>query len=279
MVNLTDEQRNELVTDSVELVGHIVSEMAGRYPRHIDRNELWNAGALGLVEASRRFDPNAGIPFARYAAIRIRGAIIDSTRSRDWATRSVRRSLREITVAQNHLEEQLHRTPTRDEVATFLDIGTDELVVRQSHAATSSLLHLDQPSERDEIPLSERVEEVEADGLPEAWLEQAELGGSLASAVEHLPEIQRDVVVRYYFHGELLQTIATEMSITEARVSQIRAEALLAMRSFFSTVYEGVEPAPDNAPGKRARAAYVARMSEQTTWRSRLDSPRLVDHA
>jgi len=65
-------EQNRMVTETLDLVGHIVAEVSARYPRHVDRGELWNAGALGLVEASRRFDPDSGIPFARYAAIRIR---------------------------------------------------------------------------------------------------------------------------------------------------------------------------------------------------------------
>ncbi len=278
MVELTEDERNRLVTDSIDQVGHIVAELSARYPRHVDRNELWNAGALGLVEASRRFDPDAGIPFARYAAIRIRGAIIDSTRTRDWASRSVRRQLREINDAHAGLEEQHGRKPTQQELADFLDIDLPELGARQSHALTSTLLHLDQPAEGDDVPLAERVETLDADGLPERWIEQVELGGSLSAAVQNLPEAQREVILRYYFRGDLLQTIAADMSLTEARVSQIRAEALLAIRSFFATVYDDVEPAPDSAPGKRARAAYVARMSEQTSWRSRFSADRLVEH-
>ena len=127
MASLTSHEQNQLVTETMDLVGHIVAEVSARYPRHVDRSELWNAGALGLVEASRRFDPDSGIPFARYAAIRIRGAIIDSTRTRDWASRSVRRRLREIQQATAGIEEQHGRAPTSGELADFLDITEDEL--------------------------------------------------------------------------------------------------------------------------------------------------------
>jgi RNA polymerase sigma factor for flagellar operon FliA len=240
---------------------------------------LWNAGALGLVEASRRYDPESGIPFARYAAIRIRGAIIDSTRTRDWASRSVRRRLREIQETHSSLEEQNGRPPTSVEMASFLGISVEELSTRQAHAATSTLLHLDQPSESDDAPLVDRVEEERFEVLPDSALEQRELRGSLVESVRHLPAIQSEVISRYYLEGELLQNIADSLGLTEARVSQIRSEALMAMRSFFSTQYEGVEASPDSAPGKRARAAYVARMAEQSTWRTRLDAEPLLEDA
>ena len=76
----------ELVTEHLPLVDQVVARVSARFPRHVDRDELRNAGRLGLVEAARRYDPSTEVPFDRYAAIRIRGAILDSTRSRDWAT-------------------------------------------------------------------------------------------------------------------------------------------------------------------------------------------------
>ncbi len=272
-------EQNRMVTETLDLVGHIVAEVSARYPRHVDRGELWNAGALGLVEASRRFDPDSGIPFARYAAIRIRGAIIDSTRTRDWASRSVRRSLREMNYAVSGLEEEKGRTPSNDELAKFLGVEVSEVVSRQAQAATSTLLHLDKPGDTDETPLVDRVEEHRVESLPEVALEQKELRGSLVEAIRNLPPVQADVISRYYLEGDLLQDIAEDLGLTEARVSQIRSEALIAMRAFFSTQYEGVEDADEETPGKRARAAYVERMQTNSDWRKRVDAESLLDPA
>lgn len=278
-MSLSPHEQNRLVTDSIDLVGHIVSEVSARYPRHVDRAELWNAGALGLVEASRRFDPDSGIPFARYAAIRIRGAIIDSTRTRDWASRSVRRNIRDIQQAQAGLEEQHGQSPSNGQLAAFLGISEQELSRRQAQATTSTLLHLDQHTEGDETPLVDRVEETRGESLPEFALEQRELRGTLVEAVRNLPAVQAEVIARYYLEGELLQDIAEDLGLTEARVSQIRSEALMAMRGFFGTQYEGVEATDETAPGKRARAAYMARMSETSNWRTRLDAEELLEPA
>ena len=271
MPTLSTQEQNALVTETLDLVGRIVSELAVRYPRHVDRAELWNAGALGLVEASRRYNPEAEIPFARYAAIRIRGAIIDSTRTRDWATRSVRRHLREIQQAAVRLEEHTGVAPSQAELAGCLGITLADLTARQAQANVSTLLHLDR-ADSEETSLAERVEEERIDAVPELALEQRELRGTLQTAVRHLPPVQAEVISRYYLRGELLQDVAEDMGLTTARVSQIRSEALDAMRSFFATLYEGVDSAPDAAPGKKARAAYVTRVAESTTWRSRLDT-------
>ena len=87
---------DSLVAQHLPLVGHIVRETAARVPSHVDKDDLSSAGMIALVNASRAFDAERGIPFARYAATRIRGAIVDELRSLDWASRSVRRRGREI---------------------------------------------------------------------------------------------------------------------------------------------------------------------------------------
>ena len=87
-----------------------------------------------------------------------------------------------------------------------------------------------------------------------------------------LPGVHGEVIRRYYLEGELLQDIAAELGVTQARVSQIRSEALSSMRAWFGSLYEGVPDVEESAPGKRARNAYVAQLTQQSTWRSRLDS-------
>lgn len=268
-------EANALVTEHLYLVQHVVNSLASRFPRHVDRGELWSAGAHGLVDASRRFDQDAGIPFARYATIRIRGAILDSTRTRDWATRSLRREMRAVREAEAAFSEAHGRTPDSVELAAKLGISTEKLAAHQAAAATANLLHLDHSvagAEDGDTTLAERLEERDASALPEDALEHLELVGTARAAVTHLPDVQREVVERYYFGGELLRDIADSLGVTEARVSQIRSEALLAMRAYFGTAFEGVPGVATNAPGLRRRASYVAEVSAATSWRTRLDA-------
>jgi RNA polymerase sigma factor for flagellar operon FliA len=266
---------NDLVTEHLYLVQQVVNQLASRYPRHVDRSELWSAGAYGLVDASRRFDPDAGIPFPRYAAIRIRGAIIDSTRTRDWATRRLRRDIRTVRETRDGFEVREGRAPSEDELAGLLRISVDELRTHRAAAASATLLHLDHPlpgTESSETGLAARLEERDRDRLPEEAIEHNEMVGTVRSAVSFLPEPQRQVVERYYFRGELLRDIADSLGVTEARASQIRSEALDAMRAYFGAEFEGVMPVPAKAPGIRRRAAYVEQLTTETTWRTRFDA-------
>lgn len=266
---------NALVEQHLYLVQHVLNQLASRYPRHVDRSELWSAGAAGLVNASRRYDPASGVPFARFASIRIRGAMIDSTRTRDWATRGVRRGVREVNDASRQFEERNGRTPAAAELAAMLGITEAELADRHAAAATATLLHLDQPvgdTDSGEATLSEYIADTSDEHLPEAALERLEMSGTIRAGISYLPQVQREVVVRTFFGGERLRDVAASMGVTEARVSQIRAEALHALRAYFASVFDSVPAVPAGAPGSRQRAAYVATVSAQTTWRSRLDA-------
>lgn len=262
---------NELAAANIDLVQQIVNQVAVRYPRHVDRNELWSAGASGLVEASRSYRAETGIPFGRYAAIRIRGSIIDSTRKRDWAVRSLRRRMRELHDAEDRFEVAEGRKATDEELASMLGISIEDLEAQRAASVTSSLLHLDQ-EDPEKVSLGERIAEQSEDRLPGDMLDKREMIGTMRVAVEKLPELQRQVIERYYLQGEMLQTIAESMGVTEARVSQIRAEAVNAMRTYFTTLYDDVAEVPTDAPGRRGRAAYLATMATHSTWRERLDA-------
>ena len=271
---VTETDSNALVESHLYLVQHLVNQIASRYPRHIDRGELWSAGAAGLVDASRRYDADTGVPFARYASIRIRGAIIDSTRTRDWATRSLRRDMRELANASEEFEQVNGRRASNEELADGLGVSVEEIEQRQSAAVTANLLHLDQPVSRapEADSFGERIPEREQRNLPEEALEQQELVGTVRTAVDNLPPTQREVTEAYFFHGRLLRDIADDLGVTEARVSQIRSEALNAIRAYFAGTYVGVPDVSEDAPGVRRRASYVASMAANSTWLSRFEA-------
>lgn len=266
---------NALAEAHLHLVDHVVHQLGARFPRHVDRDELAGAGAAGLVDAAHRYDPATGVPFARYASIRIRGAVLDATRTRDWATRRLRRDLRAIEAASSRLEDRLRRTPSDAEVADELGLDVATVQERRAAAVTSTLLTLDRPigdDDPDATSLADRVEEHDADWLPEVALERNELVGTLRTAIARLPELPRHVLVEHHFEGRLLRDIAQDIGVTEARASQLRYEALHALQAYFATAFAGVPEVPSDAPGKRARAAFVADLTTGTTWRSRLQA-------
>src|SRR6476660_3245461 len=116
------EYEDQLVREHLPLVQYVVSEVAHRVPSHVSRSDLVSAGMLGLAQAARTFDPSRGIAFDRFASTRIRGALLDELRGRDWASRSVRSRARGLQATQEELTSKLGRTPTPEEIAELLQI-------------------------------------------------------------------------------------------------------------------------------------------------------------
>ena len=107
----------DLVRDNMPMVGHLVRELLNRVPGHVHADDLSSAGFAALLGAARSFDVSRGIPFHRFAAVRIRGALLDELRGQDWASRSVRARARKTTAARQELTGVLGRTPNDSEVA------------------------------------------------------------------------------------------------------------------------------------------------------------------
>jgi RNA polymerase sigma factor for flagellar operon FliA len=184
----------------------------------------------------------------------------------------VRRRYRDMEKTSESLRDADGRDPDKETLAKALGVTIEELNKTQAQSAASMLLYLDHQRPDDSVSLRDTIMDHDLTTQPEAALEQREMLGTLRNAVEGLPGPHGEVIERYYFKGEMLQDIAEDLGVTQARVSQIRGEALASLRAWFGTLYEGAPEVDDNAAGKRARASYVAELSLQTNWRSRLDA-------
>lgn len=268
--------RDALVTDHLHVVQRIVNELAARLPRHVDRDELWNAGALGLVEAASRYDPQTGVPFAGFAALRVRGAILDATRVGDGASRGTRRAARTLEQAREALQQRTGRAPSDTELAVELDLDPAQVRAQRAAVDAAEVVWLDEPmggSEDGETwTRTELLEELGVERLPEDALLQRELIGTLRTAVAHLPERLRHLIEGYYLRGEFLHDLAEELGVTEARASQLRTEAVASLQAYFAAHFDAPELAPDaGAAGARQRGHYVTELAG-TSWRTRVEA-------
>lgn len=222
----------KLILDHIDIVKEVLGRLSMRFPRHVDREDLWSAGAVGLVEAAGRFEPSRGIAFAAYARVRVAGAMIDATRKRDWAPRSLRRDAREIEASTNDFRHGAGREPTDDELARRLGITATALAKTRADAASSMVWSLDRATIEGTAP-EDDVIDLTVGHDPEKEALRRETIEMLRDAVEHLPPRSRDIVRRYYLEGDRLQDIAADTGVSAARVSQLRAEAISALRSLF----------------------------------------------
>ncbi|MFZ5624808.1 MAG: sigma-70 family RNA polymerase sigma factor [Gemmatimonadota bacterium] len=223
------EVRAMLLDEYLGLVHHCARELAARLPASVELDDLMSAGALGLIRALESFDLGRGLAFSTYAIRRIRGAMLDDLRARDWRPRSVRARARQVEAATNELEQALGRRPTPQELAERLGITPDTLAGWQADLDAGTLVSLDAAPQEGAPRLEETLRDTSV-AAPEEALDQADEMARLREAMAHLPERERLVLTLYHFEELSLRQIAEVLHVTESRVSQIRTQALRRLR-------------------------------------------------
>jgi len=244
----------ELVRQNLPLVGHIVRETMGRVPSYVNRDDLTSAGLFALFQAAQAYDDERGVPFHRYAATRIRGAVLDELRSIDWASRSVRRKARDLEATRARLASTLGRPATDEEVARAAGIPVEEIAANDDDVARAQVLSL----QASEDALAETLVSRAPD--PSAAAEHAERLTYLMEAIAELPERMRIVVEQYFLAERPMAETAAQLGVSESRISQIRAEALVLLKEALHRALEPelVAPKPRTSGcAARRREAYV----------------------
>ena len=265
---VVDRRREDIVQAHMPLVGHLVREMLARVPAHVNRDDLLSAGYAALVAAARGFDEARGVPFARFAAARVRGALLDELRGLDWASRSVRQRARRTDTARQELTAELGRTPTAAEVAAHLGCTVEDIESADDDVARAVVFSLQGFAT---VGADDMVTEPSAG--PEELLIRRERLGYLRHAIDVLPERLRAVITGYFFEERQMARIAEELGVTESRVSQLRAEALALLKDGLNTHLDPAlaaqTPAKDGCVARR-RAAYYDQIATRGTLRDRL---------
>jgi len=224
--NKTIELRNQLAEHYLPLVKIVAGRLAISLPPHVDREDLLSSGFFGLLDAIDRYDLQRKNKFETYAGVRIRGAMIDHLRSKDWIPVTMRQKIRKYEQTVYQLETELGRSATDEEMAEALGISVEELhvMVGQLNSATV-------------IPLEEylRADTPEAtDSNPAENAEYKELQETLAKAIDRLPEKERIVVSLYYYEELTLKEISMILHLSEARISQLHTKAVFRMRGYLA---------------------------------------------
>lgn len=269
---------DDLVRDHLSLVRRAVAELSARMPRHAPRDDLLSAGMVGLAQAARNFDPTLGVPFHRYAATRIKGALLDELRAHDWASRPVRAKARHMDLTVERLTAKLGRHPSQPELAEAMGVEASAIRGLTTDLHRATVLNYDSmltSGDSDAVLLVD-------DDTPEVELLERERNAYLVDAIRSLPERLQVVVTGYFFEDRSMQDIGAELGVSESRVSQLRAEALDLLKDGINSQLDPMAVAElPNPTGRVARrkAAYFAAIAASSTSQERLGSaprPRAV---
>lgn len=231
----------DMVEANTALVWHIVSRMAERFPSHHDRNDLVQAGMIGLIEASRRFDESRGFSFSTFAGRRIQGAVLDVLRADDWAPRSVRDFERSLNDAESILATRLGRRPTDAELQRVLEVDQERLRAARADMDRATLdsleRRLDAPTDRGQTPT--QIGDASRTPAPDEQVEHVETLEFLRKGVDLLPERHRLIVVGHFFEGKTMTELGEFLGVTQSRASQLKNEALTLLREGFKSARDG----------------------------------------
>ncbi|MBV1906835.1 MAG: RNA polymerase sigma factor FliA [Pseudomonadales bacterium] len=219
---------NQLVTEHTPLVKRIAHHLLQRLPSSVQLDDLVQAGMLGLLEASNKYDATKGASFSTFAGIRIRGAMLDEVRRGDWAPRSVYRNSRRISQAIREKEYYKGGEASDIEIAEHLQVSMEEYSAMLRDSVGCRLFSFD------EIFDVEDPEQSRLIGSSPSVLEEfqrSEFGTRLVEAVDRLPEREKLVMSLYYTEELNLREIGEILGVSESRVSQIHSQATLRLKS------------------------------------------------
>ena len=228
--------RDKFIIQYVCLVAYVVNRLKVGFPPSISPDDIFSYGVEGLMDAIERFIPSRGVRFETYALTRIRGSVIDKLRESDWVPRGVRRRFKNIQKITSDLQLKLGRTPTIEEVARKLDMTKEKVQTTLDQIEASSIVSIHDYRELG-CETFEIIDTLEDPRMrdPSIELESLDVKKALAMALEKLPEREKIILALYYHENMTLKEIGEIISISESRVCQLHAQAVMKLRKLLNS--------------------------------------------
>lgn len=225
--------RDKLIVQYIYLARYVVGRIKVNLPNSFSFEDVVSFGIEGLIDAIEKYHPNKGAKFESYALMRIRGAIIDKIRSSDWLPRSLRKKIKEIKIATERLKQQIGRAPTTAEVAAVMELPEEKILEIMSADVTVNSIYDKKGTGEDSVEIIDTIEDTNS-SRPEESVEKVDAKRELEMALKKLPERERTLLVFYYHENMTLKEIGEALNISESRVCQIHAQAIMKLRNILS---------------------------------------------
>lgn len=224
----------QIVEQYLPLVKTVVGRLAMTLPSHAATEDLYSAGLVGLLNAVRRYNPRTGVQFETYARVRIRGSVFDELRRLDWVPRSVHDKARKVEQVMRQLEQKHGQIPTTPQMARALNMSEEDYEHLLASIKPATFVCLDSVRSAEQEGEATQHEAVADASQPDPGRTTVnrEMARIIMARLQHLPEVQRKVLALYYFEDLRLREIAEVFGVTESRISQIHAAAVLNIRSY-----------------------------------------------
>ena len=227
------ELRYALILQYIYLTKYVVGRVKVALPPTFSFEDITSYGVEGLIDAVEKFTPKMGARFETYALVRIRGNIIDKIRSQDFLPRSVRRKIKDVKEAQDVLKKQFGRAATNSEIANYLGIEREKVEQILSDDTTITSIYDKKGSSDGDIEIIDTIQD-KHNLAPHEELEEKDVKSQLESALKRLPERERTIMVLYYHENMTLKEIGEAINVSESRISQLHAQAIMKLKNLLS---------------------------------------------
>ena len=225
--------RDILIVQYIYLTKYVIGRIKLNLPPNYAIEDITSFGVEGLIDSIEKFSPDKGAHFETYAIMRIKGTIIDKIRSQDWLPRSTRKKIKDIKTATENLKQDLGRMPTNQEIADYMGIEKDKLIAIMSEETSVGSLYDKKYSGDESVELIDTIEDTKSDN-PLERLAKKDVKNELQQALQQLPERERMVMVLYYHENMTLKEIGASIEVSESRVCQIHAQAIMKLRNILN---------------------------------------------
>ena len=225
--------RDQLILQYIYLTRYVVGRVKLALPPSFSFEDISSYGVEGLIDAVEKFTPKMGARFETYALVRIRGNIIDKVRSQDFLPRSVRRKIRDVKEAQDELKKQVGRAATNTEIANYLGVEKEKVEQLLAEDTTITSIYDKKGASDSDIEIIDTIEDSNT-LAPHEQLEEKDVKKELEAALKRLPERERTIMVLYYHENMTLKEIGDAINISESRVSQLHAQAIMKLKNLLS---------------------------------------------
>ena len=225
--------RDTLIVQYIYLIRYVVGRVKVTLPSTISIEDITGYGVEGLINAIERYSPQKNTRFETYALIRIRGAILDRIRSQDFLPRSVRRKIKEIKTAQEHLKQELGRMPTTQEVSEYTGIEAEKVLQLLAEDTTITSIYDKKGATEDSVEIIDTIEDTNKLN-PQEQAEESNVKQQLEKALMRLPERERIIMVLYYQENMTMKEIGETINASESRVCQLHAQGIMKLKNILS---------------------------------------------
>ena len=227
------ELRDKLIVQYIYLARYVVGRIKVNMPPSFSFEDVVSFGIEGLIDAIEKYHPNKGAKFESYALMRIRGSIIDKIRSSDWLPRTMRRKIKEVKMTIERLKQEIGRSPTNKEIAEAMDMPEEKVLEILSSDVSINSIYDKKGTGDDSVEIIDTIED-ENSNRPEEEIERIDAKKELMIALKKLPERERTLLVLYYHENMTLKEIGEAISVSESRVCQLHAQAVMKLRNILS---------------------------------------------